>query len=115
MAALDISLQPDGELIEQQANSQRRFQIFMHGEPDLQRELDRFRKDRRKLRRSRRKIYVASADSDACSQRRELGEIAVATKAERLVRDLPRKRSERAKGAIVSVEADQPMAPEFVQ
>jgi hypothetical protein len=39
-------------MIEQQPNSARGFEILVHGDPDLQRELERRRKNRQQLRRS---------------------------------------------------------------
>ena len=55
-------------------------------------------------------VLLTAADADAGAQRRELGKVAVAAKAEILAGQAPSEIPDAAEGTIVAVEADQAMA-----
>ena len=79
----------------------------MHDEPDFERVLDRVRQNGNELRRAPRDILLAAADADARAQRRELGEVVVATKDEIFASQSLGEFTGAAESGVVAVEADQ--------
>ena len=81
-ASLDVIGEPGRQPVEQKPAPAARLQIAVHDQPDLERQLEGVRQDRNEFRHAPRDSVLTAADADAGAQRGELGEVAVAAKAE---------------------------------
>src|ERR1700732_2287099 len=85
----------------------------MHRDPHLAIKAECLPQHRPQFRKAPGDVVLATADTDARLQRRELGQIAVAAETEIVARHRPRQLAEAAKRQIVPVKANQTMVLEL--
>jgi hypothetical protein len=107
-AAAQIVGETGGECVEQQPDRRRRLQVLVHDLPHLEREARRAGQNGNEVGLTARDALPTAADSAADAQSRDLRQLVVAAQAERLARERPLG-ADRAKRAVVAVEADDAM------